>query len=93
MTISVYIPTARRPIKAAQLAERHSTIRGVRLGLLDNSKVPAGQLIVEASRQLKAMGALDGIQHLKPSAGNPIQRGPLMSLANSSGAILNALAD
>jgi hypothetical protein len=70
--IKLYDPTAEPRVIAAKLAERLTTLKGKRIGILDNSKANAGTLMLAVAKILQeTYGAGEVVKRDKPVAGPP----------------------
>jgi hypothetical protein len=72
MSIRLYDPTAEPRAIDARLAPRLQTLRGKRIGILDNGKANAGTLMLSVARLLQERhGAGEIVKRDKPVAGPP----------------------
>ncbi len=70
--VTVYDPTAEPRALGAQLAPRLTTLRGRRVGILDNGKANAGLLMSAIVERLRAThGVGEVVKRQKPVAGPP----------------------
>ena len=70
--IRLYDPTAEPRVITAKLAERLTTLKGKRIGILDNSKANAGTLMLAVAKVLQeTYGAGEVVKRDKPVAGPP----------------------
>jgi hypothetical protein len=70
--IRLYDPTAEPRVIAAKLADRLTTLKGKRIGILDNSKANAGTLMLAVAKVLQeTYGAGEVVKRDKPVAGPP----------------------
>ena len=70
--ITVYDPTAERRATQEILAKRLTSLRGARVGILDNGKANAGALMLAVAERLQAAyGVADVLKREKPVAGPP----------------------
>jgi hypothetical protein len=70
--VTVYDPTAEPRNTEATLAARLRSLRGARVGILDNGKANAGALMLAVAERLRtAHGVTDVVKCQKPVAGPP----------------------
>lgn len=93
MTVAVYTPDGRPPRTKLAAAHRPVSLSGLRVGTLDNGKVPGAALLAEARRRLLTEGTVEGATVVKRSPGQRLDPKRLEQLADTSDAVINALAD
>jgi len=94
MTITVLDPT-NEPVKTTfELAPRPATLKGLTLGLIDNSKRNSDYLVKKIGQRLKEMHGLGGEVHVKkPSPSHGISEEAARELAEKAHLVLAGIGD
>ncbi len=72
-TIRVFEPTSRNSEREFQLAPRQGTLRGLRIGLVENTKYNSGALLLRIAEILeREYGAKSHILRSKRTPGTPV---------------------
>ena len=91
--MKVYDPTAESDTALARLAPALPSLKGSRVGLLDNSKVNAGRFLDHVEALLREQhGVTEVIRRRKPDASRPVSAALLAELS-ACDAILAAVGD
>jgi hypothetical protein len=87
-------PVNEATVAASALAPRLSTLRGKRLGLLDNSKSKADKLLETAAAILNThYGFTNIVRHRKPSASKPAAPEAIQDLASTCDLVIVGVGD
>jgi hypothetical protein len=87
-------PTNEATVAQSSMAPRLSSLRGKRVGLLDNSKSKAGKMLETVAAILNAQyGFTDIVRHRKPSASKPAAPEAIKELANTCDLVVVGVGD
>jgi predicted GTPase len=87
-------PLSEPVLAASRLAPRLASLHGKRVGLLDNSKNRAGQLLDAVAAILQAQyGCTSVMRHRKPSASKPAAPEVLSEFAKTCDLVLVGVGD
>jgi hypothetical protein len=87
-------PVNEATVAESALAPRLSSLRGKRLGLLDNSKAKAGKMLDMVAAILDAQyGFSNIVRHRKPSASKPAAPEAITELASSCDLVVVGVGD
>jgi hypothetical protein len=87
-------PVNEATVAESALAPRLSSLRGKRLGLLDNSKSKAGKILDTVAAILNAQyGFSNIVRHRKPSASKPAAPEAITELATSCDLVVVGVGD
>jgi hypothetical protein len=87
-------PVNEASVAESSLAPRLSSLRGKRVGLLDNSKSKAGKMLDMVAAILNAQhGFTDIVRHRKPSASKPAAPETIAELANTCDLVVVGVGD
>jgi hypothetical protein len=87
-------PLSEPVLAVSALAPRLASLHGKRIGLLDNSKNRAGQLLDEVATILQAQyGCTSVMRHRKPSASKPAAPEVLAEFARTCDLVLVGVGD
>ena len=91
---TVYDPRGTVTTSALDLAERLPSLKGVRLGVLDNTKWNASTLLRETVRQLQKGGQIDDVTFYRKESFSRIATPDLIQeISEHSDAVLTAIGD
>jgi len=81
-------------VAQSAMAPRLSSLRGKRVGLLDNSKSKAGKMLETVAAILNAQyGFTDIVRHRKPSASKPVSPEAIDELASTCDLVVVGVGD
>ena len=87
-------PVNEATVAESALAPRLSSLRGKRVGLLDNSKAKAGKMLDTVAAILDARyGFSNIVRHRKPSASKPASPEAVTELASSCDLVVVGVGD
>jgi hypothetical protein len=87
-------PVNEASVAESALAPRLSSLRGKRVGLLDNSKAKAGKVLDAVAAILDARHGFSNIvRHRKPSASKPASPEAVTALASSCDLVVVGVGD
>jgi hypothetical protein len=87
-------PVNEATVAESALAPRLSSLRGKRMGLLDNSKSKAGKMLDTVAAILNAQYSFSNIvRHRKPSASKPAAPEAITELATSCDLVVVGVGD
>jgi hypothetical protein len=87
-------PVNEATVAESALAPRLSSLRGKRVGLLDNSKSKAGKMLDTVAAVLNAQyGFSNIVRHRKPSASKPAAPEAITALASSCDLVVVGVGD
>jgi hypothetical protein len=87
-------PVNEATVAESALAPRLSSLRGKRVGLLDNSKAKAGKMLDTVAAILDAQYAFSNVvRHRKPSASKPASPEAITELASSCDLVVVGVGD
>jgi hypothetical protein len=87
-------PVNEATVAESSMAPRLSSLRGKRVGLLDNSKLKAGEMLDAVAAILNAeYGFADIVRQRKPSASKPATPEAIEELANTCDLVVVGVGD
>jgi hypothetical protein len=89
----IWDPTVQTAAQANALAPRLPSLRGKRLGLLDNGKKNADVLLRLIARRLEAAGAQTAVTLMKPNISRVATEEQFAELANSCDFVVTGVGD